>query len=111
MYIFIYAAPILAVMPKTGSCQAGLQRRRVFRVGGVKPLGKPARDRRQELVGFGAPVLLDPKPGEIGGGANLPALGVLLAGDSKRLLQARLDLGVGSAAQMLQQRAAGPTRR
>ena len=41
-------------------------------VGGVKALGEPAVDRRQQLAGFGALALALPQASQAGGGAECP---------------------------------------
>jgi hypothetical protein len=53
---------------------------RLLQVSGVKALGEPAVDRREQLVGLTAFALLLPQPAQARGGAQFPGLGLLAAG-------------------------------
>src|SRR5215471_1742313 len=59
------------------------QRLRLLEVGGVKPLGEPAVDGCQQLVGFGPLALLLPEARKAHGGAQLPGFGLLAAGNGE----------------------------
>src|SRR5215217_3723251 len=65
---------------------------RLLEIGGVKALGEPAIDRREEFVGFGTPALLLPQPRQAHGGAELQGLGLLTVGDGVGLLEAGFRL-------------------
>src|SRR5439155_13444447 len=66
------------------------QRLRLFQIGGVEAIGKPAVNRREEIARFGPPALLAPQPGEAGRSAQLIGLGLLPARDAQRLLEGAL---------------------
>ena len=59
----------------------------LLEIGGVKALGEPAVDRRQQLVGLGALALLLPQPTQAHGGPQLQRLRLLAAGHVEGLLQ------------------------
>jgi hypothetical protein len=59
------------------------QRLGVLEVGGVEALGEPAVDRREQITGFGAAILVAAESGEAHGGAQFPELGLLLLGDAQ----------------------------
>jgi hypothetical protein len=63
------------------SAQFLQQRLGLLQVGGVKALGEPAIDRRQQLVGFATFALLLPESGQAHGGAQLQRLRLLATGD------------------------------
>src|SRR5215813_8793876 len=63
------------------SCEFFQQRPGFLEVRGVKALGEPAVDRRQQLVGFRTLVLLLPQARQAHGGAQFQGLGLLAAGD------------------------------
>src|SRR5712691_8956848 len=65
----------------------------LLEIGGVKPLGEPAVDRCQELVGFGTLTLLLPQTDQAHGGSQLPGFGLLAAGNGEGLLEAGFGLG------------------
>jgi len=56
------------------------QRLRLLQVRGVKALGEPGVDRRQQRVGLGALALLLPQAAQTRGGAQLPRFGLLATG-------------------------------
>jgi putative transposase len=60
---------------------------RLLQVGGIKPLGEPAIDLRQELSGVIAPALLLPQPAQAHRGPQLPRLRLLAASHAKGLLE------------------------
>src|SRR5262245_46350478 len=62
------------------SCQLFQQRLRLLEIGGVKPLGEPTVDWRQQRVGLGALALLLPQAAQTRGGAQLPRFGLLATG-------------------------------
>src|SRR5262244_2964348 len=80
----------------------------LLQVGGVKPLGEPAVDRREQLTGFSALALTLPQAGQAHGGAQLPRLRLLAAGHFKGLLKMRLRLRLGSWRVLHQQRTLEP---
>jgi hypothetical protein len=45
------------------------QRLCLFQIGGIKALGEPAVNRREQIAGFGPPPLIAAEPGEARGGA------------------------------------------
>ena len=49
----------------------------------IEPLGEPAVDRREKVLGFFATVLVAAKPREARGGAQFPELGALLLRDTQ----------------------------
>ncbi len=61
-------------------------------VGHVKPLGEPAVDLRQQLVGCCALALRLPQPAQAHGGAQFEGLRLLLAGKGAGLLKACLSV-------------------
>src|SRR5262245_61252429 len=63
------------------------QRPGLLEVSGVKPLGEPAIDRCQELVGLGALALLLPQARQTHGRPQLPRFRLLAAGDGEGLLK------------------------
>jgi len=65
---------------------------RFLQVEGVKALGEPAVDRRQQLVGFRPPALLLPQARQAHSGAQLQGLGLLAAGDLQGALEAGFRL-------------------
>ena len=73
------------------------QRFGVLQVSGVKPLGEPAVDRYQQLVGFCALALPLPQARQAGSGAEFPRPGLLLAGYRQGLLEAGSASGDGSS--------------
>src|SRR6516162_7715920 len=50
------------------------QRLCLFQIGCVEALGKPAVDRREQVVGLGTAALVAPQPGEASRGAQFPEL-------------------------------------
>src|SRR5689334_14697457 len=73
-----------AVRPPSLHTQLIEQRLGVFQIARVEAFGEPAVDRREETAGLAGPALLAPKPGEAGGGAQLPPLGALIVRDGQR---------------------------
>src|SRR5262245_6549383 len=73
-------------------CQRVQQGLRFLQVEGVKALGEPAVDRRQQLVGFRTPVLLLPQARQAHSGAQFQGLGLLAAGDLQGALEAGFRL-------------------
>jgi len=69
------------------------QRLRLLEVGGVKALGEPAVDRREELVSLIALALVLPRATQAQGGAQLLGLRPLAAGNGQGLLEADFRLG------------------
>ena len=64
----------------------------------IKPLGEPAVDRRQQVVGFGTLALLLPQATEADGSPQLQRLRLLAAGKGEGLLEAGFCLvRVGTA--------------
>src|SRR5262245_51654850 len=80
------------VSARLALCQRLQQCLRLLEVVGVKPLGEPAIDCRQQVVGLGPLALLLPQVSEAGGGAQFPGFGLLTVGDRDGLLEARLRL-------------------
>src|SRR5215472_3491514 len=70
------------------SSQLFQQRLGLLQVGGVKALGEPAIDRRQQVVSFGALALLLPQATETRGGAQFPGFRTLVLGDRHGVLEA-----------------------
>src|ERR671918_1919043 len=68
------------------------QRLGVLQVGGVEALGEPAVDRREQVVGLGAPALVAPEPRQAGRGAQLPGLRLLMPGDVESALEGNAGL-------------------
>jgi hypothetical protein len=68
------------------------QRPSLLEVRGVKALGEPAVDRRQQFVGFRTPVLLLPQARQAHSGAQLQGLGLLAAGNLQGALEAGFRL-------------------
>src|SRR5215471_9531494 len=68
------------------------ERLRLLQVSRITALREPARDRCQEVSGFGALALLLPQAGQAHGGPQLPGFGLLLAGNGQRLLEAGFRL-------------------
>ena len=64
------------------------QRFGLLQVGGVKALGEPAVDLRQELVSGSTPALTLSQATQAHGGPQLPRLGLALARYGKGLLEA-----------------------
>ena len=64
-----------------GSRQLVEQMLRLFEIGGVEALGKPAVDGGEEFARLAPPALLAPQPGEARGGAQFKAPRTLLSGD------------------------------
>src|SRR5262249_15382151 len=64
----------------------------LLQVGGVKALGEPAVDRRQELPRLGAPALALPEPCQAGGCPQFQGFCPLLAGDSESMVEMALRL-------------------
>jgi len=62
-------------------CQCLQQRFGFLQVGRLKPLGEPAVDRRQQLVGLCTFALLLPEATEAHGGAQFERFRLLAAGD------------------------------
>src|SRR5438132_986995 len=69
--------------PPSSSAKLVQQRLCLFQIGGVEAFGEPAVDRREEVAGFVAPILIAAEPGEADGGAQFPELGLLLHGDAQ----------------------------
>jgi hypothetical protein len=63
------------------------QRLGLLQVGGVKALGEPAVDRRQQLARFGALALLLPQAAQADGGPQLQRLGLPVARHGEDLLE------------------------
>jgi len=55
------------------------QRLRRLQIGRIEPLGEPAVDRREELVGFAAAATVKPQAGEARGRRQFPSFGLLSA--------------------------------
>ena len=60
---------------------------RLLQVSGVKPLGEPAVDRGQQLIGFDTLAVVLPEATEAHGGPQLQRFGFLAAGDVQGALQ------------------------
>src|SRR6266446_406580 len=60
----------------------------LLEVSGVKPLGEPAVDRCEQVVGFGALALLLPEARQAHSGAQLQRFRLLAAGNVQGLLEA-----------------------
>src|SRR5262245_43820152 len=86
------------------------QRPGLLEVGGVKALGEPAIERRQQLIGFDALALLLPQARQAQGSAQLPGPGLLLPGDRQRLPEAGVGLGRSRGDLAQQQLALEPVR-
>ena len=69
------------------------QRLGVLQIGGVKTLGEPAIDRREQLARCSALAVLLPQATQARGGAQLPGFGLLAAGNGEGLLEAGFGLG------------------
>jgi hypothetical protein len=69
------------------------QRLGILKVGRVKPLGKPAIHRRQQVVSLLVFALGLPQAGQAGGSTQFQRFGLLLAGDVESLLETGLGLG------------------
>ena len=69
------------------------QRSRLLEVSRVKAFREPTVDWGQEFVRLGALAWLLPEATQVHGGAELPGLRLLLAGNDQRLLEARLGPG------------------
>jgi hypothetical protein len=69
------------------------QYRRFLQVCGVKALGEPAVDRRQQVVSFLALTLLVPQACQAHGGSQLQRSGLLTASDREGLVEAAFRLG------------------
>src|SRR5262245_56768035 len=74
------------------SCQRLQQRPGLLEVGGVKTLGEPAIDRRQQRPRFVPLALLLPEPTQAHGGPQLQRFRLLTTGHGESLLET--DLGV-----------------
>jgi len=59
------------------------QRLRLLQIARVEAFGKPAVDRCEKVVGFGAAALVAMELGEADSGAQFPELGRLLHGDAQ----------------------------
>src|SRR6266850_5387878 len=66
---------------------------RLLQVGSIEPLGEPAIDRRQQVACLGALALLLPQASEAHGGAQLPRLGLLAAGNGQGPVETGFRLG------------------
>ena len=66
----------------------------LLQVGRVKPLGEPAVDRGQELVGFRTLALALPETTEAHGGPQLQRFRLLVAGDVEGLVKTGLRLSI-----------------
>ena len=82
------------VVPTVLSRQLLQQRLRVLEVGGVKALGEPAVDRRQQLLGLRPFALLLPQPAQAQRGAEFVGFGLLLLGNGQGLAQARFGVSL-----------------
>src|SRR5262245_14796251 len=82
----------LRVCALPSSCAFFQRRLGLLQVCRIKPLGEPAIDRRQQLVGFRTPVLLLPQARQAHSGAQLQGLGLLAAGDVQGALEAGFRL-------------------
>lgn len=67
---------------------------RLLQVGGVKVLGEPTVDLRQELARFCALILTLPELAQAHGRPQLPGVGLLAAGDGKSLATTGVGLGM-----------------
>src|SRR5580704_16060114 len=63
----------------------------LFQVERVEAFSEPAVDRREDVVGLGAPTLITPEPREACRGAKLKRLCLLRACDRKRLAERGLS--------------------
>jgi hypothetical protein len=81
------------VSPGVALRQRVEQRLGLLEVGGVKALGEPAVDGRQQLMGLGALALLLPQARQAGGGAQLPGPGLLAADNGQGVLKTDFRLG------------------
>ncbi len=70
------------------------QRLRLLQVSGVKALGEPTVDRRQQLAGLVPLALALPQPTQTHRGPKLPGLGLLAAGDVEGLMKVGFRLCV-----------------
>src|SRR5215471_15979286 len=67
---------------------------RLLQIRGVKSLGEPPVDRREERVGLSALTLVLPQPGEAHGDPQLQGLRLLATGNVKGLVETGLSLGL-----------------
>jgi hypothetical protein len=74
------------------SCQCMQYGPGLLQVRGVKALGEPDIERRQELARFSALALALSQPAEAQGGTEFPRLGLVAARDIEGLVPTRLDL-------------------
>jgi hypothetical protein len=65
----------------------------VLQVGGVKSLGEPLVDRRQQVIGVLTLVLLPPQMDQACGGAEFPGFGLLISGYGERFVVPGFRLG------------------
>jgi hypothetical protein len=75
------------VYPPVFSRQLVQQSPGIFQIGSLKTFAEPVIDRCQQRACFLLPALIAPQPGQTGRAAQLPASGLLVAGNSKRLLK------------------------
>ena len=76
-----------------GSRQLLEQLLRFFQVGGVKALGEPAIDGREEVASLGEAAPVAVKPGEVCGRAQFERAGLLALGDRQQLFEQFLRVG------------------
>ena len=70
------------------------QRLGLLEVGGIKALGEPAVDRREQGVRCHALALLLPQPPQAHGCPQLPGLGLLAAGNDEGVVETGFGLSV-----------------
>ena len=75
------------------SSQRVEERLGVLQVSRVKPLGEPAIDRCEQVIGLSALALLLPQAGQAHRRAQLPGFGLLATGNDQGLLEAGFRLG------------------
>jgi hypothetical protein len=75
------------VSANVSSRQRLQQRLGLLQIGGIEPLGEPAIDRGQQLVGLSPLALVLPQAAQAGGGPQLPRFGLLAAGNGQGLLE------------------------
>jgi hypothetical protein len=85
------------------SCQRVEQRPSALQVGGVKALGEPAVDWREDVVRLGTSALIAPQPGEAGRRPEFPHSCILSPGDCDGPMEAFFSVAWISPRQCHQQ--------